>query len=210
MINKNLTLLVFLVSILSSCVGTKTLYNGLTKEGSTLEYLYDSQINSSGKTDTISILPPQITDPKFLKSGNLEKVKASAVPLIIYTGWSSEHKYSIGQNVINEDVSSFVKESLINEFNRSTSFYSDSASISELQLEIEIDSLGANGSYHSNGYFLFVFFFYSYSSAEYAGSGIAYSKLNYKLRNGQQIIKEGSTKNEIVTEPPEKYVSKFC
>lgn len=187
--------------LFNSCVGTKKLYNGLTKESSTLEYLYDSKFKDGSKTDTIKINKPLIVDLKLTKSGNLKKIKASTLPLIIYTSWKSEHTYSVGQNVIKEDISDFVRKTLINEFCRSSSIFADSTSNSNFELQIEIDSIGAHGPYYSNGSFLYLLLVYSYSIAEYAGPGIAYSKLNYQLKNREQILKQGTFKKEIATEP---------
>jgi len=200
MVNKILGAIIIIIC-LSSCVGTKTLYKGLTKEQSTLEYLYDTQQSSSEKIDTIRIEDPVISDKKFTKSGNLEKTTSSAIPLIIYTGWKNEHEYSIGENVIQENLSNFIKESVITETNRSTVLYSDSATNSDLKLEITVDSIGAHGPYRSNGYVLFLLLAYSYSVNESAGPGIAYSKLSYVLRRDEEIVFKGNSMNQIETEP---------
>ena len=196
-----LSFAVILVFLLSSCVGTKTLYKGLTKEDSTLEYLFDSEENTSEKVDSIMVLTPVISDPQFTKSGNLRKVKSSVIPLIFYNGWKSEFEYSIGENVIREDVSKFVGKTVINEINRSTSFYADSTSNTGLILELEIDNLGAKGPYHSDGTMMYLLFYYSYSMLEYAGPGVAYSGLNYKLKQETQVLLEGRHQSEIPTEP---------
>lgn len=192
---------VVIIACLSSCVGTKTLYKGLTKEQSTLEYLYDTHSNSSAKVDTIKIANPIISDKRFTKSGELTKTKASAIPLIIYTGWKNEHEYSVGENVIKEDLSSFIKESVINETNRSTVLFADSTTDSHLVLEITVDSIRAHGPYRSDGYVLFLLFAYSYSVSESAGPGTAYSKLSYVLKSNEEILLTGYSSNQVETEP---------
>lgn len=200
MVNKLIGVVIFMFC-LSSCVGSKKLYKGLTKEESTLGYLYDTQQNFSEKVDTIKIANPVISDIRFTKSGNLTKTKASAIPLIIYTGWKNEHEYSIGENVIIEDLSNFVKESFISETNRSTTLFADSLLNSDLILEIGIDSIGARGPYRSNGYFLYLFLAYSYSASESAGPGTAYSKLSYTLKRNDETLLKGNASNQIETEP---------
>jgi hypothetical protein len=187
--------------LLSSCVSTKTLYKGLTKGPSTLAYIFDSETAIAEKVDTIGIMQPKISDQGFAISSDLKKVKSSAIPLLIYTGWNSEHEYTIGEDVINENLSDFVQESLIWETNRSSSLYADSLTSNNMTLEIEIDSIGAAGPYRSSGYVLFLLLAYSYSESESAGPGIAYSKLNYRLRDQGKIVLKGNVENHIETEP---------
>ncbi|MEQ8365043.1 MAG: hypothetical protein RH948_19370 [Cyclobacteriaceae bacterium] len=200
MANKLLSTALIAIS-LSSCVGTKTLYKGLTKEQSTIEYLYDSEVNSSEKTDTIRIAIPTISDDKFTKSGDLTKTKASAVPLIIYTGWKNEHEYFIGDNMIEEDIPSFIQKSIIEETNRSTLLMADSTSNSDMVLEINVETIGAHGPYRSQGYFLFLMFFYSYSFGESAGPGTASSELSYVLKSNDEVLLTGNATNQVETEP---------
>jgi hypothetical protein len=200
MVNKIAGIVLMVIS-LSSCVGTKTLYDGLTKEGSSLEYLYDTKPNNSTKIDSIRISKPVISDHKFSKSGNIDKTKSMAIPLLVYTAWGNEHEFSIGYNGISENVSDFVRESIVKETNRSTILYADSISNSNLVLEISVDSIGAHGPYRSNGYVLFVLVAYSYSVSESAGPGIAYSKLSYVLRRDEEIILTGNSSNQFETEP---------
>lgn len=190
-----------IITCLSSCVGTKPLYKGLTNGQSTLGYLYDTPSNFSEKFDTIKITNPIISDKKFTKSGDLIKTKASAIPLILYTGWKNEHEYSIGENVIKEDLSSFIKESVINETNRSTVLFADSTTDSHLVLEITVDSIRAHGPYRSGGYVLFLLLAYTYSASESAGPGTAYSKLSYVLKSNEEILLTGYSSNQVETEP---------
>lgn len=201
MTNKYFILPVSILLLLSSCVGPQVLYKGLTKHRSTLEYLYDSPQNKATKSDTLQVNLPEITDPAFTLPGKLDKVKASVIPAIVYTGWKSEYKFSIGKNVIEEDVDRFTMGVLIDEFNRSTSIHADSISRASLQLDIEIDSIGAIGPYTENGNFLFLVLAYSYSSVQNAGPGMAHSRLNYALKDGNQVLTKGSVESNAATEP---------
>jgi hypothetical protein len=186
---------------LSSCVGTKTLYKGLAKEQSTIEYLHDTDLNYSEKIDTIRVAKPVISDNNFIKSGKLTKTKSSAIPLIIYTGWKNEHEYFIGENMIEEYLPNFIQKSIIEETNRSTILFADSTPTSNLILEINVDSIGAHGPYRSNGYFLFLLFAYSYSISESAGPGTAYSKLSYVLKSDEKVLLTGNSSNQVATQP---------
>jgi len=193
--------LILVTICLSSCVGTKSLYKGLTKKPSTINYLYDTELSTAKKTDTISVLEPIISDETFTKSGNLRKTQSSAIPLIIYTGWKNEHEYFIGEHMVEEDLPNFIQKSIIEETNRSTTLFADSSASSDLVLEITVDSIGAHGPYRSDGFFVYLLIAYAYSSNESAGPGIAYSKLNYVLKNNEDIVLSGNSSNQFETEP---------
>lgn len=182
------TCCVVLAVALSSCVSTTTLYQGLTASKSSLKYLQDSPVLEKAGPDTININTPKITDSKFTFTGHLRNIKQTAVPLLVFNSWLSEHEYHLGQIAIKEDVADFVRDATIQEVSRMGNFYAFSGGKSELSLEIDVDSIHVSGVHSSSGYFVFMLFFYAYEFQESGKAGQAFSSFSYRLKRGDEII----------------------
>jgi hypothetical protein len=109
------------------------------------EYLQDSPITEKTGSDTITITTPKITDSKFTYTGHVRNVRQTAVPLLIYNSWLSEHEYILGQNAIKENVTDFVQNATIQEAVRTGNFYASPNGTSGLSLEIDVDSIHVSG-----------------------------------------------------------------
>lgn len=193
---------ILLLALLTfSCASTTTLHKGFTKNKSSLSYIYDSDMEDDTTGHRITIHKAIVTDPQFTMPGMVRKVRASAIPLIVYTQWNAEYAYNIGSSAIKEDIASFVQSALIEESARSGTFVADATPSNRLTLEIEIDSLGAKGPYHSDGYFMFLLFFYSWYAAEKAGEGHAYSRFHYRLKDGEKVLMEDVVSSQSPTKP---------
>ncbi len=182
------TLFIVLSFSMSACVSSTTLYKGLTSSRSSLNYLQDSPITEKQGSDTIAITTPKITDSKFSYTGDLRNVRQSAVPLLIYNSWVTEHEYILGQNVIKENVTDFVQNATIQEASRTGNFYTLSGGTSGLSLEIDIDSIHVSGIHTNSGFFLFMLFFYAYEFKEFGETGEAFSSFSYRLKRGNETI----------------------
>lgn len=190
-----------LLLTISSCSSSTSLYKGLSKEKATISYLFEESGRYADKKDTLQVRSPIIVDTNFRQTGEVEKVRSMVIPLIFFNQWKSEYTYIIGAEAIKEDVPSFIQTSLVEEFDRRTKVLADSNAGSDLVLEIQVDSLKASGPYRQEGMVLFLLIAYSYSFGESAGPGNAYSKLSYTLKEGEDILLQGSADHHYETEP---------
>jgi len=102
--------------------------------------------------------------------------------------------------MIEEDIPSFLKTSLISEINRSGNFNIDTLDKSDYSLELSIDEIKTEGPYVSSGFFFFALYVYGYSYSDTAGPAISNLKVSYKLKKGDQIIHSNSFSSEKITE----------
>jgi len=194
--------IIMLAAFAVSCVSPGKLYKGFTKRKGTLDYIYDSEINHDRSTQVVHIAKPVIADSKFTRSGSVTKLHASVIPAIVYNQWKAQYEYRIGDDATKEGVTSFIQTALVTEGNRSGSFSADTLTAPRgLTLEIEIDSIGAQGPYTSQGHFLFLLFAYTWSSTEYGGTGTAYSRFQYRIRQGDKILVEDFVTSHKQAEP---------
>ena len=108
--------------------------------------------------------------------------------------------------MLNEELPGFIQSALIKEVDRSAVFCIDNSVNPHLTLELEVESIGAKGLYKTDGYIFFALFVYSYGVREYAGPGVAYSDISFKLKNADKILLSGVSSSEIPAEP---LVNKF-
>ncbi len=144
---KIIVLLIIFIGVFG-CSYNETLYSNLTKYNKSLEFEYDSEIITEKKNVLISINNIEFSKSTMIDSTNIVK---QSLP-IIYYDWE---KYScfIDEDLINEDIPSFVHDNLIEMINRSAIFLMDhpdsnnNFNMKKYQLDIIIDELNVNGEF---------------------------------------------------------------
>lgn len=192
----------FLGISVSSCISTTGLYKGLNLRPATLSYLHDSDLSSEKKVDSIQVALPVFADPNFTRSGTLEKTRSQVVPLIFINFWEMVYQFDIGSNQIKEDAPQFVRESILFETNRSTAIFADSSEVSDLVLDVKIDTFRSTGEYIHEGTFLFFLVAFGWQWQELVNPKTAHTSMSYALRSDQRVLLEGRVSHRATLEFP--------
>ncbi len=196
------TLLVSITLLSFSCTSTKKVYKHLTSTPASLSYIQDSKLVESKlafHVELDSVYAPLENQSIAL----LDKTKSSTTPLLIYNDWKYEFDYKVGYNSYQENLSSFIQESFINESSRSGVFQSKDKQNdnSEYRLSIHLEENYATGPLKVDGMFLYLLVAYSISENQMAGPGKAFTKFKYTLKKGNEVVLESSVESESLTEP---------
>ena len=111
---------------------------------------------------------------------------------------------SQGKSMIEEEIPSFLRTSLISEISRSGNFNADTFENSDYTIELSIDEIKTEGPYISSGFFYFALFAYGYSYSDKAGPAISNLQISYKLKKNGQVIHNNIFNSEKITEPINK------
>jgi len=176
------------LSFLASCTSTSKVQTNMSKQRHSLAYIMDSRISDAKSSFSVKIKPVIIANGLINDNTIVSREKSSVIPLILYNSWFSQSKCTLGKSAIEEDISSFFRNSLINEINRSGIFLSDSTTDSAYTLEIAIDEFKTEGSYISSGFFYFALFVYGYAQSEIAGPATSTLKVAYNLKKDEKEI----------------------
>lgn len=198
-ISKSFFLLIGLTLIVS-CTSTKQIQKNMNSNSYSMAYIMDSKIADS--KDSISISVDNILfNPSIMSdTTKIKREKGWFLPLVFVYVWNSQNKCSQGKSMIEEDIPTFLKTSLISEINRSGNFIIDTLDKSDYSLELSIDEIKTEGPYVSSGFFYFALYAYGYSYSDRAGPAISNLSVSYKLKKGDQIIHSNSFSSEKVTE----------
>ena len=186
----------------SSCISTTELYKGLNLRPATISYLHDSDLSTADKVDSIQVALPVITDLDFTRNGALEKTHSHFYPLIFINVWEQIHQFDIGSQQIEEDVPKFIQEAVMFETNRSTVIFADSVGVSDLVLDVQVDTIRSTGEYLNEGVFLFFVVFFGWQWQESAAPKIAQTSMSYQLRERQRVLLEGRVSHRVPLELP--------
>lgn len=188
----------------TSCGSTNSFYKDLTSRKTSLQYLHDAPKNQKVPICQVQIARPVVTDPSFNRPGSVRAARSYVIPVIIYNEWGSEFDYRLGSASIQQDVASFVQSAVMTESSRSGIFTADSVrTADDLVLEIEIDSIGAQGQYFKKGSFIYLLFAYSYEEKEGIGSSMAYAQCHYRLRKGDTVLIEDVVRSQHAPQTPD-------
>lgn len=149
------------------------------------------------KVDTVRIDKPVITDSTFDPRGKVVKTYFHFYPLIVFYDWENIHDLNMGSNFIREEEPQFIQESLETEFNRSTAIFADTSDISDIVLEIQVDTFRANGLYKQEGYLLFVLYFIYWSYYDRIEPLTAHTSMSYQLKRDGEVLLSGDTSHEL-------------
>jgi hypothetical protein len=197
---KYLSVYLWLLPILfTSCVGAYNMSVDMNKYETSLKYLYDTPANSRKKNVTVKI-NPIIMKASFPDSAEVKKKKIVFIPALIFYYWKADYECMIGRKNIIENPENFIKESFITEANRSGSFIASKDS-GDYTLELAVNGMESKGPYREHGY-LFFLVYARYSNHYSAGPGVSNMTVSYKLKRGDQLIKEGVIEKSSMTPMP--------
>ncbi len=197
--SKFLSLFLGIVTLLS-CTSTKSIQHNMNSQSYSLDYLMDSRINTTKKDITIKVDSICFNSAGIADSTIVEREKGWFLPLVFIYIWNSKNKCMLGKSMIQEDIPSFLKSSLIKEIDRSGSFYVGPFNDPDYFLELSIDEIGTEGPYWSNGFCYFDFYMYDFSYGDYAGPACSRLKISYKLVKGDEVIHNNSFCSERISE----------
>jgi hypothetical protein len=200
---KNISKSFFLIiglTLIVSCTSTKQIQKNLNSKSHSMAYIMDSKIADSKDSifisvDTILFNPSIMSDTTKIK-----RKKGWFLPLVFVYVWNSQNKCSQGKSMIEEDIPSFLKTSLVSEINRSGNFNIDILNKSDYSIELSIDEIKTEGPYVSSGFFYFALYVYGFSYSDRAGPATSNLRVSYKLKKDDQIIHSNSFSSEKVTE----------
>jgi len=140
--------LIIIISGVFGCSYNETLYSNLTKYKNTLEFEYDSEIITEKKNVLISV-----NNIEFSKSAMIDStyIVEQSLP-IIYYDWEKYNCF-IGEDLIIEEIPTFVHNNLLEMINRSAIFLTDypdsntNFNMNKYQLDITINELKVNGEF---------------------------------------------------------------
>jgi hypothetical protein len=198
-ISKSILLIVGLISMVS-CTSTNKIQKNMNSKSYSMAYIMDSKIADikngiSISVDTILFNPSIMSDTTKIK-----REKGWFLPLVFVYVWNSQNKCSQGKSMIEEDIPSFLRTSLISEINRSGDFKVDTLNNSDYSIELSIDEIKTEGPYVSSGFFYFALYVSGYSYSDRAGPAISNLQVSYKLKKGDQIMHSNSFSSEKITE----------
>lgn len=200
---KNISKSFFLISglaLIVSCISTKQIQKNMNSSSYSMAYIMDSKIADSKDSISVSLNNVFFNPTIMSDTTKIKREKGWFLPLVIVYVWNSQNKCSQGKSMIEEDIPSFMKTSLISEINRSGNFNIDTLGKSDYTIELSIDEIKTEGPYVSSGFFYFALYVYGYSYSDRAGPAVSNLKVSYKLKKGEQIIHSNSFSSEKITE----------
>ncbi len=194
------TILLAGLTLIVGCTSTKKIQKNMNSKSYSMAYIMDSKISDSKnninvRIDSIFISPTIMSD-----TTKIEREKGWFLPLVFVYVWNSQNKCSQGKSMIEDNIPSFFKTSLISEISRSGNFNVDTLKNSAYSIELSIDEIKTVGPYLSSGFFYFALYIYGYSYSDKAGPAISNLSVSYKLKKGGQVIHSNSFSSEKVTE----------
>lgn len=165
-----------------------------------MAYIMDSKISNSKNNISISVDTILFNSSIMSDTTKIKREKGWFIPLIFVYVWNSQNKCSQGKSMIEEDIPSFLKSSLISEIYRSGNFNVNTLSNPDYKIELSIDEIKAEGPYVSSGLFYFALYVYGYSYSDRAGPALSNLKVSYKLKKGDQVVHSNTFSSEKITE----------
>jgi hypothetical protein len=200
---KNSSKSIFLIAGLTffvSCTLTETIQKNMNSNSYSMAYIMDSKIYDSKNNISISVDTVLFNTNLMSDTTKIKREKGWFIPLVFVYVWNSKNKCIQGKSMIEEDIPSFLKTSLISEINRSGNFNVNTLNNSDYSIEISIDEIKTEGPYVSSGYFYFAIYAFGYSYSDRAGPAIANLRVSYTLKKDDQILHSNTFSSEKVTE----------
>ncbi len=197
---KQISFLLLLVSLIISCTSTKKIQKNLNANSYSMAYLMDTEVADLKKDIKVSIDSIYFNPSIMSDTTKVIRKKGWFIPLVFVYIWNSQNNCIQGKSMIEEEIPSFLKKSMIEEIYRSGSFSVDTNDKSNYTLELSIDEIGARGPYLSSGFFYFVLYVYGYSHSDRAGPAVSNLSISYKLKKDNEVILSNSFDSESTTE----------
>lgn len=195
-----LLFLLLLSMLIVSCTSSSRIAKNMNSKRYSLAYIQDSDIASVKDSVSLRIDSVVFNVPDMRDSTIVKKEKGWFLPLVLVYVWKAQHNCVQGKMMMEEDLPSFCKNSLLDEMKRSGRFQVDTLKSSNYVLEVSIDEMKTTGPYVSSGFFYFAFYVYGYSYADNAGPAISTLRVSYKLKKGDQLVHSNSFFAEKKTE----------
>jgi len=112
-------------ALVVNCTSTKKIQKNMNSKSYSLAYIMDSKISDSKNNISISIDSMRFDPNSMSDTTKIKREKGWFLPLVFVYVWNSKNKCSQGKSMIEEDMPSFYKSSLIQEINRSGNFNVD-------------------------------------------------------------------------------------
>jgi len=188
------------LTLIVGCTPTKQIQKNMNSNSYSMAYIMDSKIADSKDSISVSIDTVMFNEFIMNELTIIKREKGWFLPLIFVYIWNSQNQCIQGRSMIEEDIPSFFRTSLISEINRSGNFKIGTSDQSDYSIELSLVYIKTEGQYISSGHFYFILYLYGYSYADIAGPAISNLSISYNLKKGDQIIHSNSFSSEKVTE----------
>lgn len=180
----------FVFVLFMGCASSTTIQKNMSDLSLSMAYVMDSRVAETKdsvyvRVDTIRFDPAIFSDTTKVK-----RLYARFVPLVLMYEWRAEHQCRLGKGVIEEDLPTFMRASLVDEMDRSGQFLLTDllADSSAYSVDVSIEEVNVEGPYVSSGFFYFIFIAYGYAMEDQAGPANCYLKVSYRLKQGDQVV----------------------
>jgi hypothetical protein len=161
---KNISLLLIPLFLIS-CSESKILLKSLNKYQVPLDYLHDSKIIECDKSTNIAF--GNLSNFALDSATSVTKINHTLIPLIFYNYDELNLAVNLGQSSLEQNYSSFFKQSFGIESQRTGCYTLKPDTINaEYTIEIEYDTCKIKSTYQRNSTVLFLFFAYTMSFQE--------------------------------------------
>ncbi len=199
----NFTKSIFLLAgltLIVSCTSTKKIQKSMNSKSYSMAYIMDSKISDTKSSIAVGVDTIVFNSNTIGDTTSIKKEKGWFLPLVFVYIWNSQNKCIQGKSMIEEDIPTFMKSSLISEINRSGNLNVDTLNNSEYKIELSIDEIKTEGPYISSGFFYFALYVYGYSYSDKAGPAISNLRVSYKIKKNDQVVHSNSFNSERFTE----------
>jgi len=188
------------LTLIVCCTSTKKIQKNMNSKSYSMVYIMNSKISDSKNNISISIDTILFNSSIMSDTTKIKREKGWFLPLVFVYVWNSQNKCSQGKSMIEEDIPSFLKSSLISEIKRSGNFNLDTLSNPDYKIELSIEEIKTEGPYVSSGFFYFALYAYGYSYSDRAGPALSNLKVSYNLKKGGQVVHSNTFSSEKITE----------
>lgn len=200
---KNFTKSILLLAgltLIVGCTSTKKIQKNMNSKSYSMAYIMDSRISDTKNNIAVGVDTILFNSNIIGDTTRIKREKGWFLPLVFVYVWNSQNKCIQGRSMIEEDIPSFLKTSLLSEINRSGNLNVDTLNNSEYKIELSIDEIKTEGPYLSSGFFYFALYIYGYSYSDRAGPALSNLKVSYKLKKNDQVVHSNSFNSERITE----------
>jgi hypothetical protein len=155
------------IVLLTGCAGTDSLRGSLQGRRGELVYLHDSAKTAEKQGATVKI-GSFVVDDVLPPSTTVEEKSSFVLPLIFLNVWKYDYESSLGCAQIENDYKQFIRESFIDELNR-TGKFSYAEGNGDIEIDLKIKAVKMAAPIHKNGHFIFAV--YAFMWGQYTSAG---------------------------------------
>lgn len=197
----SLVILLVLISLFAmNCTTSRKIQQTMNYTSRSLTFILDSNINIAKSGINITIDSVNFNSKIIESQTKVESAGGWYLPLIFFHAWNLKKECNLGISNFKEDISEFLKSSLISEIKNSSPLIYTNSDSSEYKLNISIDSLSSTGPYKNKGFYFFIFVAYGNSYNDIAGPALSKLTITYTLTKNTEIIKQKTVNSETLTQ----------